>query len=210
MFDVAGEQLGQGQIFFQLAVNNGSMVDSVASLKGRMFQQVIDDYIRIGIALELDDYACATPVCLVNDSVDIRLGLGHPLLVNSLDKVFDIDVVRSLGDNDVAPAPFTVLYSILGANLDAAMASCVCLAHIIDVGDNAARGKVRTFDDARHISSNVLGGAVYHVLQALVDGRKNLNRIMRCKAAGYAYCRTKCTVDEQVREKARQNLGFHL
>ncbi len=187
-----------------LAVDQRHHVDAEGVLQLRLLVEVVEHHLGHFAALELDDKAHARLVGLVldvADAFDLLLvhQLGHALLQRLL-----VDLVGELVDDDrLALAAVDVLEVALGAHDHLAAAGAVAVSHAIDAVDDAGGGEV----GRRHDFHQLVDGGL-RIAQHVQAGVHHLIEIVRRNIGGHAHRNTAGAIHQQIRQLARQDLGF--
>ncbi len=130
----------------RLAVVDGEEDHGEALLHGGVLEELVEDDLVLGAALELDDDAHAVAVGLVADVGDVVDDLFVGELGDALDEVGLVDLVGDLGDDDRLAAAGDVLGGDLGAHDEASAAGVVGLGDSVAAVEIAAGGEVGALD----------------------------------------------------------------
>ena len=129
--EVVDEHAAQRQ-GLRLAVDQREHVHVERELHRRVLEQVVQDLVRVGVALELDVDAHPVAVGLVAQVADALDPLVLDQLGDLLEQAGLVDLVRELGDDDRGPVALDLLERDLRAHDDAAAAVGVHLADRVD------------------------------------------------------------------------------
>ena len=139
-----------------MAVGQRQHVEAEGLLHRRVLVQVVQDSVRVGVALGLDDQAHAVPIALVlhgRDAFDLLVAdeLGDALLERGL-----VDLIGQLGDDHLG-APAVRFFELdTGSHQHATAASCIGMFDVVDdeafavffeAHHQASGGKIRAFDE---------------------------------------------------------------
>ena len=196
--DVVRQRLGQVQRAGH-AVHQGQHVDAEAGLQRRLLEQVVEDDVGVGVALELNDeprLLVGRGVAQLADAVEVagphQLG---DLLLNHLDR----GLVRELGDDD-AVADASLLDLGDGPHLDGAAAGPVGVEDALAPEDQRARREVGALDELHQVVGRGLG-----MVQHVDGGVDHLAHVVRRDVGRHAHGDALRPVDEQVGEARRQH-----
>ena len=131
----------QGELA-RLAVDDGQEDHREALLHLGVLVELVEDDLRLGTALELDDDAHAVAVALVAHVADVVDDLFVDQLGDALDEDVFVDLVGDLADDDRLAALAEVLRSALGAHQEAAAAGLVGLRDAALAVNESAGGEV--------------------------------------------------------------------
>ena len=182
-------------------VNDGEHVDAEGFLKARVLVQGVDDDLRHGVALELNDDAHAVAVGLVpqvGDALDLLVvdQVGHlfqePGLVHHVRNFRDDDLLLARSLDGLGEDP--------GAHLHAAPSGLVALADTFTPVNEPRGGKVGPGNVLHQLVDGQPGPL--HQRDKAVD---DLVQVVRRDVGGHAHGNTRGAVDEQVGQPRRQH-----
>ena len=184
-------------------VDQRDHVHAERGLQRGVLVELVEDDLRVGVALELDHHAHAATVRVVLDVRD----LGELLLGVQVGDLADqaaiaalLDHEGQLGDHDVVLALLALLDVHLGAHTDPAAAGLVGVADPGQAEDHAAGREVRALD-VLHQTRRV----DVRVVDVGDRGRDRLAQVVRRDVRGHADGDAARAVDQQVREPRRQD-----
>ena len=164
-----------------------------------MLVEIVDDDLRIAVALQLDDDARVF-VRLIADRGDVAENFFVHQLGDPLDQRGAIHVVRNLGDDDLLLAALDFLDAGFAAHLHAAAAGLEILLDAVEAADRAAGREIRPL----HMLHQLLERDVRIVdlrANAVDDFAEIVRRHVRRHADGDAGA----AVDEQIRKRRGEN-----
>ena len=185
------------------AVDKCEHDDAEADLQLRVLEQFVDDDLRQCVRLELDDDVDALAVGCVVDVADLgKLLVAHEL-AELLEHAVAIDLVRDLGDDDLALAVLELLNAVLRTDGQRPAAGFVSVLDAGGAHDLATRGEIGAGHDLHELFGRDLGIVEHQA--GCVDG---LAQVVGRNVRSHANCDARRAVDQQVRETSRQNRGF--
>ncbi len=167
-----------------------------------MFVKIVDDDLRIGVALQLDHDARAL-VRLIADVADIRQNFFVHQLCDPLDQRGAIHIVRNLGDDDLFFSAFELFHAGFTAHLHAAAAGLEVLFYAANPADGATGGEIRSFHMLHQVVKRDVG-----IVDLRADSIDHLNEIVRWNICRHSNGDTRAAVNEQVRKRRRKNRWF--
>ncbi len=185
----------------RLPVHDRERVDPERGLQRGRREELVQDHLRDGVALDVDDHPHALPVGLVSDRRDAL----DPLVVDEardlLDEARLVDLERELRDDDrLAVALLRLLDLRAPAHLQDAAARLVGVHDALPAEDDSARGKVR----ARHRLDEP-GELGLRVVQEDDRGGAGLGEVVWCDLRRHADGDAFGAVHEEVRELQGQD-----
>ena len=196
MRNIVVKDLGQRE-HLGLAVHNGQHIDRAGVLKLRIFIQLIENDLTVGVSAVLNDDLHAVTARLVSHVGDALDALVAVQIGNGLTQHALVDTVRNFGDGDAA---VFLVHLSTGAHHDATLTRGVGLNDAILTVDGAARGEVGSLDVFHQLGNGALG-----VIHAVDGGVDDLAKIMRRDVGRHTDGDTHSAVDKQVREACRKN-----
>ncbi len=187
------------------AVDDRQHVRAEAGLQLRVLVEVVEHDLRDGVTLDDDDDAHAHAVGrLVLDLGDAGdLAVAH-LLGDRGDQMCRVDLVRQLGDDDLGGAAIGLLDLDDTAHADRPASGAVGVLDALAADDEAGGREVRSLDPFHDgLEGGFLVGLV--VVERPVDGLGDLAQVVRRDVGGHTDGDAAGTVDEQVRDPARQD-----
>ena len=181
------------------AVVDGEHVDRERRFQRGVLVEVVDDDLRDGLALEFDDDA-GVLVRLVAHGGDVGDDLRVDQFRDALDEHGAVDRVGNLGDDDLLLAAAGFLDVGLAADFERTAPGRRVGADAGKPEQIAARGKIRPLD----VGEDFLGGDV-GVVHLRAHGVDDLAEVVRRDVGGHADGDAGAAVDEQVRERRREN-----
>ena len=186
----------------RLPVVDGQHRDGEGGLERGVLVEVVDDNLRIGVALEFDHDARFF-VRLVADGADV----GDRLLVDQIRDALDeggaVDVVGDLGDDDLLAVALELLDTGFAADFDRAASGFEVLADAADAAELAAGGEVGAFDIFHQAVERDVG-----FVDLRADGVDDLAQVVRRHVGRHADGDAGAAVDEEVRERGGEDDGF--
>ena len=141
------ENFSQGQhLRLALVPDECEHIDGEGRLHLRLGEQAVQDDLRVGLALELDDDAHTVAVGLVADVGDALEALFIDLVGHVFDEHPLVDLVGDLGDDDALAVLAEFLQLGAGAHGDAALAGGGGAADAGAAQDQALRREIRAGD----------------------------------------------------------------
>src|SRR5579883_521022 len=187
---------------FRPAVHQRQEDDAYRLLQRRILVDLIEDQVRVGVALEVDDETYRLAVAGTRFIADI----ADSFYLFFFDQIADRGseaiarlLIRHFGDDDLRLA---VLLADVGASAERDFsATCgVAVGDALPTADDAARRKVGTGDDFQQILKRYV-----RFVDDLDGGITDFAQIMRRDVGSHAYGDAVGAVDQQIRELARQN-----
>jgi hypothetical protein len=179
-----------------------------------VFEQVVQDAVRIGVALDLDVDAHAVAVRLVAQVGDALDLLGPDQLRDLLEEGGFVHHVRQFGDDDCHAVAARLLERYLGPDDDPAAAVGVHLADGVDslvlAGDRVAAGLVAIHRAAgREVRAEHVLAQVVRRQVRVVDKRPgrvhDFAEVVGRDVRGHAHGDSGRAVHQEVRQPGRQN-----
>ena len=172
-------------------------------LHGGVLVQLVQDDLRLGAALELDDDAHAVAIAFVAHIADVADGLIEHQLGDALDQGGLVHLIRDLGDDD-GLAIFTAAFqSRFGAHDEAAAAVLISVEDALLAVDVGAGGEVGAFDMLQDLQQ--AGAGIVHQGDA---GIHNLREIVRRNICRHADGDAVRAIDQQVGNAGGQHGGL--
>ena len=174
-------------------------VDREGAFHRGVLVEIVDDDLRIAVALQLDDDPRVF-VRLVANGADV----GQHLFVHQRRDAFDqrgaIHVVGNFGDDDLLATAFELLDAGLAAHLHAAAAGLEILFDARHAADGAAGRKIRPF----HVLHQLVEGDV-RIVDLRADAVDHFAEIVRRNIRRHADGDAGAAIDEQIRKGRREN-----
>ena len=214
ILSAAGDDLQlEGQIFINnvpqrqdlgllLIIHQRQHIDGEAGLHLGLGKEAIQDHLRIGITLEVNDDAHTAAVGLIGDVADALKALIVHLICHVLNEHALIDLIGQLGDDNTGAA-LHLLKLRAGAEDHLAAACGVGGADAAAAHDDAAGGEV----GARHVLHQIIEGGL-GVIQHADTGVDDLGEVMRGNVGSHTHGDTAGTVHQQVGEAGGQHAGL--
>ena len=185
------------------AARQGDQVDAERDLQRRVAEQLVEDDLGVGVALDLDHHAGAVAIGFVadlGDALELPLAhqLAHPLLHAAL-----VDLVGYLGDDDRVAVLAHLLDVGLAAHHQAAAAGREGLADAGLAEDDAAGREIGTRDQLEQALE-----AEVRIIDQGDAGVDHLAQIVRRHVGRHADRDAARTVDQKVGELRRQDGGL--
>ena len=199
-------EAGQGRLEVEqhgTVVHHGQHVDAEAGLQRRVLVQTVDDDVRDGAALQVDDHADALAVGLVaqvGDAVDLVLidQAGDLLHQRGL-----VEAEGDLADDDGLQALLALFHFQAAAHLHGAATGVVGVGQALARVDEAARGEVRALDHVHEVRDGALG-----IVQQHLQGVAQLAQVVGRDVGGHAHGDARRTVEQQVGHLGGQHRGL--
>ena len=175
MLDVAVDGLLERQ-GLRLAMINGEHVDAEGGGQLRVLVEVVNDHLRDGIALKLDDHA-GVFIGFIANSRNLGEDLFIGQLCNALDERGAVDVVRDLGDDNLLFAATHFFHAEAATDLDGAFAGGEIILHGLEPGDGTAGreiGTLNVFHQALEVDIRIIdlgANAINHFAEVM---RRNI------------------------------------
>ena len=173
----------------RLAVHQRQQLHAEGRLQRRVLEELVEDLLGLGAALELDDDAHAAAVGLVAQIGDVVQAAFTRQLGDALDERRLVDLVGQLGDDDAVARAGHLLDVGHAAHDDAPLAGAVGLDDPLAADDHASGGEVRPRDEAHQLLGRDLIQPVVLVDQE-ADGVGQLHA--GCAAGCWWPCRRRC------------------
>jgi hypothetical protein len=190
----------------RLTVHQRDVDHAHRDLARRVFVELVDDDLRVGVALEVDDDAdLVLPAGFVVDPADVvDDALLHRLGRRFDDRLAD-DAVGDLVDDDGGAAALLLFLDVhFGAQADSAAAGRVAFDDPVLPADHAAGREVRAGDDLHQ-----LGDAGFGVVDHLDDRVADLAQVVRQQVARHAHRDAGRPVHQKIGELGRQDGRLH-
>ncbi len=169
-------------------------------LQRRVHEELVEHDLGVGVLLEFDHDAHAVAVGLVAQVADARdAPLAHEV-GDLLEQVRLADLERDLGRHQAHASGAAFFDLDARAHLDEAAPGRVAVPNALHPVDDAARGEIRSLDDV----GERFGRGV-RVLDDVHDGVAHFAEIVRRHLGRHAHGDARATVDEQVRQHAREH-----
>ena len=185
-------------------VDEGQHVHAERILKLRELVQVVEDHLRHGVTLELDDDAQPLAAGLVAAPADADDALCVDELLDLLQEPVARHHVRELGDDDASPA-LGLLDLGVAPDPHRAPARLVGIADPRPPEQVAAAREVGTLDEGEQLLAGDVG-----VVEHGDGGVDDLPQVVGRDVGGHAHRDAGRAVDEQVREAGRHYEGLAL
>ena len=202
--DKGHDDVAQGQLFGAAGVDR-QHVDAKAGLQRRVAEQLVQNDVGIGVALQFDDEPHAVAIALVAQFGDALNELFMDAFGNALLQPCLVDLVRHLGEDERLAAAAHFLDMALGADDDGAAAGLVGGMRARAADDDAAGREVRRRHELHQLVDRDV--AIVEIGAAGVD---HLTQIVRRDVGRHADRDTLRAIDQQVRKAGRQDLGLAL
>ena len=198
MLDEAGDGLLERKKLGTTSIN-GEHRDREGGLERGVLVEIVDDDLRNGVPLELDDNSRVL-VGLVADSADV----GDDFLIHktgdALDKGGTVDVVGNLGDHDLLTTVLDLLHTGPTADLNRAAPCLKVLPDTTDSAELASRREVGTFDMLHQFVERDIG-----VVDLCADGVDGLTQVVRRDIGGHADRDAGAAIDQKVWDRGRED-----
>ncbi len=189
----------------RLAVDQRDVDHAHRDLARRVFVELVDDDVRIGVALEVDDDAALVlPAGMVVGVADVLDGIPLHRLGDGFDDGLADHAVGDLVDDDDRLAALGLLDVHLGAEGQPPAAALVAFDNAIPPADGAAGGEIRARDDLDQLGQRAVG-----MIDDVRDGVADLAQVVRQEIAGHAHGDAGRAVHQQVGELGRQDRRLH-
>ena len=196
------DQLDQSELA-RLARDDGEQDHAERFLHLRLLEEMIQDELRLFVALHFDDDAHAVAIGFVANVADALNFLVLHQIGDVSDKPRFVHLIGQFRDDDVLAIFTSLLDGGFGAHLESAATGFVSLLDSIAPVDVAARGEIRAGDKLHHFLQIGFGLLDQH------HGRfDNFRQIVRRNIRWPCLRRCRGTVDEQVGNSRRQNGRF--
>ena len=186
----------------RLAVVDGQHGHRERTFQRRVFVEVVDDDLRVGVTLQLDHNARVF-VRFVADGADVRDRLLVDEIGDALDEGRAVDVVGDLGDDELLAVAFEFLDADLAADFHRAAPGFQILFDTGHAAELASRREIRAFDVLHQAVERDVG-----LVDLGADGIDDLAEIVRRHVGGHAHGDAGAAIDEKVRERRREDDGF--
>ena len=184
-------------------VHHRQHIDAKAGFQRRELVQAVDDDVRDGAALEVDDHADALAVGFVAQ-------VGDAVYLAVIDQGRDffhqgglVEPVRNLSDDNGLKTLLAVFDFHAATHLNGAAPGVIGVVQPLARIDKAAGGKVRPF----HMFHQVVDAALGIIKQQL-QGVAQLPKVMGRNVGSHANGNTRTAVEQQVGNLARHNRRF--
>ena len=183
-------------------VKDGEHDDAERRLHIGRFEQVVEDDLAHGVALEFDDDADPFAVGFVADLADAVDLLVLDEIGDAFDQAGLVDHVGELVDDD--DLFFAGLFDMgFGAYLDAAAAGFISVDDPFFAENGSARREVRRLDVVHDVGQRRLG-----IVDEVDQRGDDFTGVVRGNVGRHTDGDTGRAVDQQVRHTRRQNLGL--
>ena len=189
----------------RLAAYERHRVDREGILQRRALVELLEHGLGVETVLHLDDQAQAV------DAVREILNRGNTLeascvrvFLDLFDDLFGTDHVGQLRDDNAHLAGGHALDLDLRARLERASARLVGLLDALETHDDATLRQVGT----RNVAHEV-GDGRRRVIQQVDGTRDRLRQVVRSDIRRHANCNARGAVDQQLRERGRQDIRLH-
>ena len=185
---------------FRLAVHHGQEDHAEALLHLGVLEQLVQDDLGLGAALEFDHNAHAGAVGFVANVGNV----ANRLVVHQLGDAFDqarfVHLIRNFSNDNRLAFLVDVLNGGAGAHHKAAAATLICVQNAAAAVNDAGGREIRTFDELQ----NLWQRSGWRIHQR--DGRiHDLRQIVRRNVSGHADGDAIGAVDQQVGNLGRQD-----
>ena len=204
MLQEAFDQLLDGQQT-RTAIHQRQQDDRGGPLQRRILVELVENKVRVGIALDVEHQPHRFPGALTRLVTDGR-NAANPLVFNQLAYIFSEAIagllVRHLGDNDLLLAPLLVDMGP-GAQGDTATAGGVPLKDPLAATEDATRRIIRP---GNHLHE--AGDGRGRLIDQQDGGVAHFAQVVRRDLCGHTHSDAIRTVDQQVGEAGGKNQGL--
>src|SRR5216684_1054732 len=200
--DEVFDGLDQAQ-FARLSVHHGQENHAETFLHGGVLEELVENDLRLGAALQLDDDAHAVAIAFVADVRNVFDVFVVDQLRDALDQPGLVHLIRNFGDDDGLLVLRNVFDGSLGAHHEAAAPGAVGFENSGTPVDDAGSGEVWSL----HVLQN------FRELRAgIVDERDggvhNFRQIVRRNLGSHSDRDSVGAVDQQIGDARGKNIGF--
>ncbi len=186
---------------FRLAVYKRNLNDAVSDLQLCILEQMIEDNLRVRVALQIHNHAHTLAAGIV---VDVGNAL-NTLILHEVGDAFNqprlVDLIGKLGHDNRKPAVFLVFDNFRArAQGDFAAPRRVSGTDARSAHNDTRRGEVGSFDVLHQILDGCIGIVYQHI-----ESVNNLSHIVRRNVCRHTDGNTRRAVDQQIRKTRRQN-----
>ncbi len=181
---------------------DGQRIHREARLELRELIEIIDDYLRNSIPLQLDHHP-GILIRFIANAGDVRDDFFVHQFRNALHQHRPIDVIGNLRDDDLLAPTLKLLDPNFPADLQAAFPAVEVFLDRLDAADHAAGGKVRTFDELHQLRHRNRG-----IINLSANSVDYFAQIMRGHVRRHAHGDTGAAIDEQIGKCRRKNYRF--
>ncbi|MDI2022939.1 hypothetical protein PJL18_03483 [Paenarthrobacter nicotinovorans] len=188
----------------RLPIHQRDIVDPEGIFHGRVAVQLLQHGIGIEAVFELD-HQTQTVVAVreVHDVADACQLLGIDGILDLLDDLFGAHHVGEFRDHQAGAAGGQLLHLHLGACLEGSTTGGIGIPDPVQSHDAAARGQVRTGDEAHDLIQGGVG-----VGDQVPGGRNDFHQVVRSHVRRHANGNAGSAVDQQVGESCRKDFGL--
>ncbi len=186
------------------AVHQCQHIQMEGALKIREFVKPVEDFLRLGIAVEINRHAQAVLVGFITDIFDaVNLFFRHQL-GNLFQQIGFLHLIGNLGDDNLVAIGLFVLHDFgFAAANNRPLALRIGRDDLFTVKNFSAQRKIGALDELKQIFGGRLGS-----IKQICERVANFTQIMRRNVSGHAHGNPQGTVQEQLRQGRWQNRRF--
>ena len=185
------------------AVDQSKHDNTEANLQLRVLEQLVNDNLRKGVLLQIDDDVDAMAVSTVVNVADLGKFLVTNKLTKLLEELLAVDLIRNLLDDDLAAAVLLLFDLILRTDRDGTATGLVRVFDTADPHNLGTRGEVGTRQNLHELFGSGIG-----IINEQAGSVDHFAKVMRRDVRSHTNCNASRTVNQQVRETGRQNRRF--